>query len=309
MALDSLILGLVHEPEEGVMSEPLLDRAGRRRSRQPCRDLTLAARRATRDCATRQTRPRSRRSSLSCTPPGTARTAAGFAVWSVILWRAGLRIQEALDLTEADLDQRRGSLLVRRGQGGRRREVGMDDCKNSSPGSTSELNFRSGRCSASSAGRQAADPGRPRPPAQLRRSAAAAGVRRRFAPHQLRHAHAVEMAREAVPLIAIQRQLGPSNLGITSVYLQGIDNAEIIERPRPPRANGARQRIATALRTPRPLVAQRSTLLTAFRSVGGRRKREPDQSCMMSRWARQIVRRTQCERYCIAAPNRHCRWA
>ena len=29
--------------------------------------------------------------------------------------------------------------------------------------------------------------------------------------------------------IVIQRQLGHSNLGITSVYLQGIDNAEIIE--------------------------------------------------------------------------------
>jgi integrase-like protein len=54
-------------------------------------------------------------------------------------------------------------------------------------------------------------------------------VRRRFAPHRLRHAHAVEMAREGVPLVVIQRQLGHSNLGITSVYLQGIDNAEIIE--------------------------------------------------------------------------------
>ncbi len=65
--------------------------------------------------------------------------------------------------------------------------------------------------------------------AQLRRTAAAAGVRRRFASHQLRHAHAVEMAREGVPLVVIQRQLGHSNLGITSIYLQGIDNAEIID--------------------------------------------------------------------------------
>jgi hypothetical protein len=32
-----------------------------------------------------------------------------------------------------------------------------------------------------------------------------------------------------VPLIVIQRQLGHSNLGITSVYLRGVDNAEIIE--------------------------------------------------------------------------------
>ncbi len=44
----------------------------------------------------------------------------------VVLWRAGLRIFEALALAEADLDPRRGSLLVRRGKGGRRREVGMD---------------------------------------------------------------------------------------------------------------------------------------------------------------------------------------
>ena len=44
-----------------------------------------------------------------------------------VLWRAGLRIDEALALHEADLDRRRGSLLVRHGKGGRRREVGMDD--------------------------------------------------------------------------------------------------------------------------------------------------------------------------------------
>jgi site-specific recombinase XerD len=56
---------------------------------------------------------------------------------------------------------------------------------------------------------------------QLRRTAVEAGVWRRFAPHQLRHAHAVEMAREGVPLNVIQRQLGHAGLGITSVYLQG----------------------------------------------------------------------------------------
>ena len=44
----------------------------------------------------------------------------------VVLWRAGLRISEALALTESDLDRARGSVLVRRGKGGRRREVGMD---------------------------------------------------------------------------------------------------------------------------------------------------------------------------------------
>jgi integrase-like protein len=47
---------------------------------------------------------------------------------------------------------------------------------------------------------------------RLRGTAAKAGVRRRFAPHQLRHAHAVEMADGGVPLVVIQRQLGPANL-------------------------------------------------------------------------------------------------
>jgi integrase len=151
----------------------------------------------------------------------------------VVLWRAGLRIHEALGLNESDLDHRRGALLVRRGKGGRRREVGMVNGRASSrsPGSTRGSSSRPVRCSASSTngttrGRSwSAAAAR----ADLRRPAATAGVRRRFAPHQLRRAHAVEMAREGVPLIVIQRQLGHSNLGITSIYLQGIDNAEIID--------------------------------------------------------------------------------
>jgi hypothetical protein len=40
--------------------------------------------------------------------------------------RGGLRIQEALALSEHDLDPQRGSVLVRRGKRGHRREVGMD---------------------------------------------------------------------------------------------------------------------------------------------------------------------------------------
>jgi hypothetical protein len=63
---------------------------------------------------------------------------------------------------------------------------------------------------------------------ELRRLAALAGVRRRFAPHQRRHAHAVELERESVPLNVIQRELGHANLDTTSIYRQGIDTDEII---------------------------------------------------------------------------------
>jgi len=149
----------------------------------------------------------------------------------VVLWRAGLRISEALNLGEADLDPERGALLVRHGKGGKRREAGMDDWgwKHLRPWVEHRARMPVGPLFCVVNG-----PTRVRPwsgsPArdQLRHLAVAAGVRRRLAPHQLRHAHAVEMARAGVPLNVIQRQLGHTDLGVTSTYLQGIDSAEII---------------------------------------------------------------------------------
>jgi site-specific recombinase XerD len=149
----------------------------------------------------------------------------------VVLWRAGLRIGEALALSELDLDQQRGAVLVRSGKGGKRREVGMDAWawEQLQPWLSRRVQLPVGPllCVIN-----APTQGRPCTPGacreQLRRVAREAGVRRRFAPHQLRHAHAVEMAREGVPLNVIQRQLGHTNLGVTSIYLQGIDNTEII---------------------------------------------------------------------------------
>ena len=152
-----------------------------------------------------------------------------------MLWRSGLRISEALALTESDLEVTRGSVLVRRGKGGRRREVGMDEWAwdQLRPWLEARLSFPVGTLFCVIKGPTS---GRPWSSTQvriaLRRTAAQAGVRRRFAPHQLRHAHAVEMARQGVPLNVIQRQLGHANLGVTSIYLQGIDSGEIIETVR-----------------------------------------------------------------------------
>ena len=142
----------------------------------------------------------------------------------VLLWRAGLRISEALALQESDLGRARGAVLVRRGKGGTRREVGMDRWAWDQLDPWLEIRRElpigallrvihgptAGRRWEASAARK-----------QLHHAARAAGVRRRFAPHQLRHAHAVEMAHEGVPVVLIQRQLGHANLGITSIYLQG----------------------------------------------------------------------------------------
>jgi site-specific recombinase XerD len=214
------------------MSELLVDRGGRRRS--PATVPGFHAGRPPRNKGVRYSADPPKVEELIAVMRAAGDDAHGRRLRGliVVLWRAGLRIQEALALAESDLDQRRGALLVRRGKGGRRREVGMDTWGWEELQPWLELRLElpvgplfcvingptRGRGWSSAAART-----------DLRRTAATAGVRRRFAPHQLRHAHAVEMAREGVPLIVIQRQLGHSNLGITSIYLQGIDNAEIIE--------------------------------------------------------------------------------
>ena len=158
----------------------------------------------------------------------------------VMLWRAGLRISEALSLSETDLDPDRGAVLVRHGKGEKRREVGMDRWAwaHLEPWLEVRRTLPPGALFCVMRGRTR---GRPCSPgairAQLHRAAQAAGVRRRFAPHQLRDAHAVEMSREGISLIVIQRQLGHADLAITSRYLRAIDSTEIIqavhERPEP----------------------------------------------------------------------------
>ena len=45
----------------------------------------------------------------------------------VVLWRAGLRIQEALALAEHDLDRRRGSILIRNPDAMRNRSCQCND--------------------------------------------------------------------------------------------------------------------------------------------------------------------------------------
>ena len=99
------------------MSELLLDRAGRRRSPATLPGFHVGH------------APGNKGLRYPADPPkveeiiAVMRTAGGGAHGRrlrgliVVMWRAGLRIQEALALTEADLDHRRGSLLVRRGKG------------------------------------------------------------------------------------------------------------------------------------------------------------------------------------------------
>jgi site-specific recombinase XerC len=148
--------------------------------------------------------PADRRATRGCTDPPTVeeivavmRQAAdnrhGWRVRAmiVVLWRSGLRIQEALVLGGHDLDRRRGSVLVRNGKGGRRREVGMDEWgwEELRPWLHARAELPAGPLFCIIDG-----PTRGRPwssanvRVEFRRLAAQAEIRRRFAPNQLRHA-------------------------------------------------------------------------------------------------------------------------
>ena len=136
----------------------------------------------------------------------------------VLLWRAGLRINEVLTLTEHDLEPGTGSGARPPRQGrppprGRHGPVGLEHLR---PWLALRVAMPVGPLlciiDGPTRGRPwASDAAR----AQLQRVASKAGVRRRFAPHQLRHAHAVELAHEGVPerssAARRRRRLHPAN--------------------------------------------------------------------------------------------------
>jgi site-specific recombinase XerD len=129
-----------------------------------------------------------------------------------VIWRGGLRISEALAVTESDVDARRGSVLVRHGKGDKRREAGMDDWgfEHLSAWLERRVELPVGPlfCVIDGANKGRGGWSATAVRGELRRLALEAGVRRRFAPHQLRHAHAVGLAREGIAVNLIQRQLG-----------------------------------------------------------------------------------------------------
>ena len=152
----------------------------------------------------------------------------------VVLWRAGLRVNEALALRPKDVDLDRGTVRVLHGKGDRARTVGLDPtacavlerwierrralgltgtkplfCVISAP--------TRGKALYSSCVRE-----------KLKRAAARAGIEKRVHPHGLRHTHAVELATEGVPMHVIRAQLGHSSLDTTARYIDHLAPGQVI---------------------------------------------------------------------------------
>jgi len=149
----------------------------------------------------------------------------------VVLYRAGLRLDEALALIPADVDVADGVIHVGRRTGVHVREAGID---------AGALGFvRKWLRTRASLGVGADAPlfctlaGGPVHPAYVRqllpRLAEKAGIDKRVHAQGLRFTHAAELAAEGMPAELIQAQLGHESLASTDRYLRRMSAADRID--------------------------------------------------------------------------------
>jgi site-specific recombinase XerD len=136
---------------------------------------------------------------------------------AVVMWRAGLRVSEVLDLVPSDLDESACTILVQHGKGskktgGKRRHAAI-------PAGTPLFCTLAGkRMHRNSVGRM------------VKRLAQKAKIDKRVHPHVLRHTHAYELTKEGVATTIIQKQLGHASLITTQIYLDHIMPQDVVER-------------------------------------------------------------------------------
>ncbi len=149
----------------------------------------------------------------------------------VTLYRAGLRISEALALLPKDLDAGASTIRVLHGKGDKARLVGID------AGAIAVIQRWLDRRAAlgisawkpifcTLAG-GAVSPDYVR--GLMKRLARKAEIVKRVHAHGLRHTHASELMAEGKDIRLIQRQLGHSNLNTTVIYLDHIAPQQVVD--------------------------------------------------------------------------------
>jgi site-specific recombinase XerD len=148
-----------------------------------------------------------------------------------LLYRSGLRINEALSLYPKDLELEKGTIRVLNGKGGRSRTIGID------PGAASIVQrWLDMRKSLRANGRQPVFCtllGEPMSASyvrvMLKRLAFKAGIEKRVHAHGFRHTHAAQLRAEGVDIAIISKQLGHTNITTTARYLDHLAPTAVIE--------------------------------------------------------------------------------
>ncbi len=142
-----------------------------------------------------------------------------------VLWRAGLRCSEALNLAPRDVDLKAGTILVREGKGRKARVVAID------PMAATVVERWLAKRAELGIGRSKPlfcqiTQGKLGKPIQgsyvrhlLKRLGKRAGIEKRTHPHGLRHSFASSLADAGINPHHIQQLLGHANLATTSRYI------------------------------------------------------------------------------------------
>lgn len=156
-----------------------------------------------------------------------------------LLYRAGLRVSEALALRPKDIDLERGIVRVLRGKNGYARTVGIDPAACDVIARWVEVRHRMSRgvreewsnapllCTLQG-GAVSASYVR----VLLPRLGAKAGIAKRVHAHGLRHTMAAELRAEGVDIAVISRQLGHRSITTTARYLDHIMPTAVIDAMR-----------------------------------------------------------------------------
>lgn len=137
-----------------------------------------------------------------------------------LLYRAGLRCEEALELTLRDVDVRRGEVRVNRGKGDRDRVVWIDEATAEILDRWKQIRPRGEWFFCTLQGTQLDDGYVRRMVARYGRKA---GLTIRCHPHLLRHTYASELLEDGFSILDVQRLLGHADLATTSIYLHLSD--------------------------------------------------------------------------------------
>lgn len=155
-----------------------------------------------------------------------------------VLFGAGLRLQEALDLEPRDVDTVAQTIRVREGKGRKARTVGIDvyACAliDRWLGVRRQLGLTARhRVFATYSKGQFGRPLQQRyVRSALGRLAARTGLTKRIHPHGLRHSLASDMADSGSTVMEIQGQLGHASVATTDRYIHRLRPAELLEHMR-----------------------------------------------------------------------------
>lgn len=148
-----------------------------------------------------------------------------------MLYRSGLRINEALSLYPKDLELEKGSIRVLNGKGGRSRTIGID------PGAAGIVQrWLDKRLTLGVNGRQSVfctldgqSMSASYVRVMLKRLASKAGIEKRVHTHGFRHTHAAQLRAEGVDIAIISRQLGHTNITTTARYLDHLAPTAVVQ--------------------------------------------------------------------------------